>query len=105
VIPCTRSLSRKEITKEYELNTGRVIIERLKDGDPAEISSVLVSSHGPFSWGSDPEKAVYNAVTLEEIARMAFYTVLLGRTEPIDQALLDKHYFRKHGKSAYYGQK
>jgi len=105
LIPCTRPLSRKEITKDYEINTGKVIIERLKDNDSTEISSVLVNSHGPFSWGSDPEKAVFNSITLEEIARMAFYTVLLGRTEPLDQALLDKHYYRKHGKSAYYGQK
>jgi L-ribulose-5-phosphate 4-epimerase len=105
LIPCTRPLNRKEITKDYEINTGKVIIERVKDNEVSEVSSVLVSSHGPFSWGSDPEKAVYNAITLEEIARMAFYTVLLGRTEPLDQALLDKHYYRKHGKSAYYGQK
>ncbi len=104
VIPCTRALSRKEIIKEYEINTGRVIVERLSALDPSDVSSVLVSSHGPFTWGSDPEMAVYNAVALEEIARMAFYTVLLGRTEPVDQALLDKHYFRKHGKNAYYGQ-
>ena len=105
VIPCTRKMEGKEIMKEYELNTGRVIIERLRGMDFSGISSVLVNSHGPFSWGSDPEDAVYNAVALEEIARMAFYTVLLGRNEPVDQALLDKHYFRKHGKNAYYGQK
>jgi L-ribulose-5-phosphate 4-epimerase len=104
-VPCTRQLNHKEIIKEYETNTGKVIVERLKDIDPLSVSSVLVSSHGPFSWGKDPEEAVYNAISLEEIARMAFYTVLLGRTEPVDQALLDKHYFRKHGKSAYYGQK
>ncbi len=105
VVPCTRHLSRKEIIKEYEGNTGRIIIERMKDLDPDEVCSVLVASHGPFSWGKDPESAVNNAIVLEEIARMAFYTILLGRTEPVDEVLLDKHYFRKHGKSAYYGQK
>ena len=105
VVPCTRHLSRKEIIKEYEGNTGRIIIERMKGLDPEEVCSVLVASHGPFSWGKDPENAVNNAVVLEEIARMAFYTILLGRTEPVDEVLLDKHYFRKHGKDAYYGQK
>ena len=105
VVPCTRKLKQKEIAKDYELNTGKVILERLNGMDQEEVVSVLVNSHGPFSWGTDPEEAVYNAIALEEIARMAFYTVLLGRTDPVDQALLDKHYFRKHGKTAYYGQK
>lgn len=105
VVPCTRQLKGKEIIKEYEINTGKVIIERLKDLDVVSVSAVLVNSHGPFCWGKDPEDAVYNAIALEEIARMAFYTVLLGKTEPVDQALLDKHFFRKHGKNAYYGQK
>ncbi|HVN57055.1 MAG TPA: L-ribulose-5-phosphate 4-epimerase AraD [Bacteroidales bacterium] len=104
-VPCTRKMSGKEIIKDYEANTGKVIIEKLNESGPAEVSSILVHSHGPFSWGNDPETAVCNAVALEEIARMAFYTVLLGRTEPIDGTLLDKHYFRKHGKGAYYGQK
>jgi L-ribulose-5-phosphate 4-epimerase len=65
---------------------------------------VLVNGHGPFTWGTDADNAVYNAVALEEIAKLAFYTVLLGKTEPIDQYLLDKHFKRKHGKDAYYGQ-
>jgi len=104
-VPCTRNLTAKEIKGEYEVNTGKVIIERLGSAAPLEINSVLVSSHGPFSWGKDPEAAVYNAVTLEEIARMAFYTVLLGKKDPVDQTLLDKHFLRKHGKDAYYGQK
>jgi L-ribulose-5-phosphate 4-epimerase len=103
-VPCTRKLNSKEIESEYEVNTGRVIIERLGKKDPMSIPSVLVNCHGPFSWGKDPENAVYNAVALEEIARMAFYTVLLGKTEPVDQVLLDKHFMRKHGKDAYYGQ-
>jgi L-ribulose-5-phosphate 4-epimerase len=104
-VPCARKLNDREIAKDYEANTGHVIIEEIGKNDPLAIPSVLVNCHGPFSWGADPEAAVYNAVALEEIARMAFYTVLLGKTEPVDDALLDKHYSRKHGKNAYYGQK
>ena len=104
-VPCTRKLEGKEIKKDYESNTGKVIIETIGKGDPMVINSVLVNCHGPFSWGKDAEEAVYNAVALEEIARMAFYTVLLGRKDPVDQDLLDKHFLRKHGKDAYYGQK
>ncbi len=103
-VPCSRKLTETEVMERYEINTGKVIVETLKDKDPLAISSVLVHSHGPFCWGTDAENAVYNAVALEEIARMAFYTVLLGRKEPIDKYLLDKHYLRKHGKDAYYGQ-
>jgi len=103
-VPCTRNLTEKEISGDYEVNTGKVIIERLGSSEPLALSSVLVNSHGPFSWGKDPEAAVYNAIVLEEIARMAFYTVLLGKHDPIDEALLDKHFLRKHGKDAYYGQ-
>lgn len=104
-VPCTRKLTDKEIDTEYEVNTGKVIVERMGKNDPLAVPSVLVNSHGPFSWGIDPDDAVYNAVALEEIARMAFYTVLLGREEPVDKYLLDKHFKRKHGKDAYYGQK
>jgi Ribulose-5-phosphate 4-epimerase and related epimerases and aldolases len=104
-VPCSRKLTKKEINNDYEINTGKVIIEALHDVDPITIPSVLVNCHGPFCWGKDAEEAVYNAITLEEIARMAFYTVLLGQKEPVDQHLLDKHYLRKHGKNAYYGQK
>lgn len=104
-IPCTRLLKDDEILIDYELNTGKVILETLGTVNPLTIPSVLVNSHGPFCWGETPEKAVYNAVALEEICRMAFYTVLLGRTEPVNQTLLDKHYKRKHGRDAYYGQK
>jgi L-ribulose-5-phosphate 4-epimerase len=103
-VPCTRILTDKEINSDYEANTGTVIVETLGKADPFLIPSVLVNCHGPFSWGKDPEEAVYNAVTLEEVARMAFYTVLLGKNEPVDQVLLDKHFLRKHGKDAYYGQ-
>ena len=104
VVPCTRLLTKKETEDDYEINTGKVIVEKLGKTDPMTVPSVLVSGHGPFCWGKDADNAVYNAVALEEIAKMAFYTVLLGKTEPIDQFLLDKHFKRKHGKDAYYGQ-
>jgi L-ribulose-5-phosphate 4-epimerase len=103
-VPCTRKLSAAEIDIDYELNTGKVIAEAFNEADPLAVPSVVVNGHGPFSWGKSPAEAVYNAVALEEIARMAFYTVLLGKSEPVDQYLLDKHYKRKHGKDAYYGQ-
>lgn len=102
---CTRELRDREISKDYELNTGMIIVETMNDTDPLDIPSVLVHSHGPFCWGEDPEKAVYNAVALEEIALMAMNTVILGRSEPVNQKLLDKHFRRKHGSGAYYGQK
>jgi L-ribulose-5-phosphate 4-epimerase len=103
-VPCTRILTDKEIADKYEENTGKVIVEKLGKTDPLSVPSILVNCHGPFCWGEDPEKAVYNAVALEEIARMAFYTVLLGKSEAVDQSLLDKHFMRKHGSDAYYGQ-
>ena len=103
-VPCTRLMTRKETEIDYEINTGKIIIEKMGGIDPRIIPSVLVNGHGPFCWGSDPENAVYNAIALEEIAKMAFYTVLLGKTEPIDKFLLDKHFKRKHGNDAYYGQ-
>ena len=103
-VPCTRSLTSKEIEDDYEINTGKVIIEKLGSVDPLTIPSVLVNNHGPFIWGADTEGAVYNAIALEEIARMAFYTVLLGKSEPVNKLLLDKHFNRKHGIDAYYGQ-
>jgi L-ribulose-5-phosphate 4-epimerase len=104
-VPVTRSLTEEEIEADYEINTGKIIVERLGAIDPLTVPSVLVNSHGPFCWGKSAEDAVYNAVALEEIAKMAFYTVLLGKTEPISQFLLDKHFMRKHGKDAYYGQR
>src|SRR4030042_3076817 len=103
-VPCTRKLRKNEVDNDYEVNTGKVITERMKNIDPAAVPSVLVNSHGPFCWGPDPTAAVYNAVALEEIARMAFYTVLLGKVESADKFLLEKHFSRKHGKDAYYGQ-
>ena len=103
-VPCTRSLTDNEITSDYEVNTGKIIIERMGSTDPLAIPSVLVNSHGPFCWGKDAESAVYNAISLEEIAKMAFHTVLLGKSEPLKKSLLDKHFKRKHGSQAYYGQ-
>ncbi len=104
-IPCTRKLTKKETEEEYEKNTGKVIVETFRDLDYASIPAVLVNNHGPFAWGKDPVEAVYNAVVLEEVAKMAYQTEMLGNSVPVDKYLLDKHYLRKHGKNAYYGQK
>ncbi len=104
-VPCTRKLNKEETENDYELNTGKVIVEKIGKNDPMEIPAILVCCHGPFIWGEDPGNAVYNAVALEEIARTAFYTELLGNKEPVDEFLLDKHFGRKHGRDAYYGQK
>ncbi len=104
-VPCTRRMKSKEIKGDYEKETGLVIIETFKRRDPSEIPAVLVHSHGPFAWGKDPMDAVHNAVVLEEVAFMGFHTQML---EPgishMQQELLDKHYCRKHGDNAYYGQ-
>ena len=103
-VPCSRELSDEEIADEYEWNTGKVIAESVADADA--IPAILVKKHGVFTWGATPEKAVENAVTLEEVAKMATITESLNRATPrIKQTLLDKHYLRKHGKNAYYGQK
>jgi len=104
-IPCTRRMTQAEISGEYELETGNVIVETFKDIDPAAIPSVLVHGHAPFNWGKDPEEAVHNAVVLEEVAKMAIHTYQINpEASRMQQALLDKHYLRKHGKDAYYGQ-
>ncbi len=103
-VPCTRELTDDEIYADYELNTGKVITETITDF--SAITGVLVKNHGVFTWGKNAEKAVENAVTLEEVAKMAFFTEQLsGGKAQIKQSLLDKHYLRKHGKNAYYGQK
>jgi L-ribulose-5-phosphate 4-epimerase len=104
-VPCSRLLTDSEIETDYEMNTGKVIVETIGNVNPLTVPSVLVNSHGPFCWGKDAAYAVYNAVALEEISKMAFFTVLLGKTEQISKSLLDKHYYRKHGSGAYYGQK
>jgi L-ribulose-5-phosphate 4-epimerase len=104
-IPCTRILTKKEVERDYEKETGLAIVETFEKIDPEHTPGVLVGNHGPFTWGSTPDKAVYHAIVLEEVARMAFYTTQLGNESPIKQYLLDKHFNRKHGKDAYYGQK
>lgn len=106
MIPCTRDLLEEEINTNYEEETGNVIVETFRDLDPDSIPSVLVKSHGPFSWGKDPIDAVNNAIILEELAQMAYGSEQLknGNLTRMDQNLLDKHYLRKHGKKAYYGQ-
>ncbi len=104
-IPCTRPMTQAEIAGEYELETGNVIIETFRDTDPMRIPAVLVYSHGPFAWGKDPQEAVHNAVVLEEVAFMDWHAMMLNPAQgPMQQALLDKHYLRKHGTNAYYGQ-
>ncbi len=106
-IPCTRSLTKEEIKNNYELNTGKVIIETLvkKNYKPLEMPGIIVSNHGPFTWGKSAGDAVHNAKVVEEVCKMAFRTEKLNQTvKKIDDHLLDKHYLRKHGKNAYYGQ-
>lgn len=100
-VPCTRLMTTEEIRGEYEKETGKVIIETFADKDPNTIPACLVHSHGPFTWGAAPEKAVESAVVLEEVAFMQWH----ADAQPMQQELLDKHYLRKHGKNAYYGQK
>lgn len=106
-IPCTRDMTEAEITGEYEKETGKVIIETFSGKDPDHIPAVLVKNHGPFAWGKDAFEAVHNAVVLEEIAMMAFHTVQLqnGVPQRMPEVLLQKHFYRKHGPNAYYGQK
>ena len=103
-VPCTRELTEEEVKKAYELETGKVIVETFAGLDPDAVPSVLVKGHAPFSWGSSPGNAVHNAVVLEQVCKMAFRSIVLGNDEQIRQYLLDKHYLRKHGKDAYYGQ-
>jgi L-ribulose-5-phosphate 4-epimerase len=104
-IPCTRKLTKEEINSAYEENTGKVIIEHFRNIDYHSMPGVIVNGHAPFTWGADPHEAVHNAVVLEEVAKMAFRTEVLGKVKPVDKYLLDKHYLRKHGKNAYYGQR
>lgn len=104
-IPCTRAMTSEEIAGEYEKETATVIIERFNGIDPMTIPAVLVKNHGPFSWGKDAFNVVHNAVVLEEVAKMNYQTMTLNpKVENMQQELLDKHYLRKHGENAYYGQ-
>jgi L-ribulose-5-phosphate 4-epimerase len=105
-VPCTRQLKPEEIRSDYEINTGNVIVESLKKLDPMHHPAVLVASHGPFTWGKDVADAVHNAGVLEFIARLASETLRINpRVEPMQSVLLEKHFMRKHGPKAYYGQK
>jgi len=104
-VPCTRLLTPREIRTDYEANTGHVIVERFKKLDPLQHPAVLVASHGPFTWGKDAQDAVHNAVVLEFVARLASETLRINpKAKPMQSALLDKHFLRKHGPGAYYGQ-
>ncbi len=104
-IPCTRLMTDAEIRGAYEKETGKVIVETFLDKDPAAIPGVLVCSHGPFAWGTDAMNAVHNAVVMEEVAFMNWHAMMLNPAlGPMQQTLLDKHYLRKHGANAYYGQ-
>ena len=105
-VPCTRKMKPAEIKKGYEANTGHVIVETFKEVDPMQHPAVLVASHGPFTWGKDVHDAVHNAAVLEFIARLNCETLRINpKTTPMQPVLLDKHYLRKHGAGAYYGQK
>ena len=105
-VPCTRAMTTEEIQNAYEYNTGAVITETFSGISAEQVPGVLVKNHGPFSWGKDAMEAVHNAVVLEEIAMMAFHSRILDpQIPPMPDALLDKHFLRKHGENAYYGQK
>ena len=105
-IPCTRKMNKEEIESNYEKETGKIIVERFEHINPNNIKAVLVNCHGPFTWGESPLKAVENSVVLEEVAKMALNSKLINSSlKSMDQTLLDKHFLRKHGKNAYYGQK
>lgn len=105
-IPCTRELTSNEINGSYELETGNVIVETIGNHDPLHCPGIVVASHGPFSWGKDAMDAVMHAVVMEEVAMMAWHAMMMNPSlVKADQVLLDKHFFRKHGPNAYYGQK
>lgn len=106
-IPCTRSLTQEEIDAGYEENTGHVIVETFKERgiNPEHVPAVICANHGPFTWGKDAAQAVYHSVVLEEVAKMALFTEMINpRVEPAPQRIQDKHFMRKHGPNAYYGQ-
>lgn len=104
-IPCTRDMTKEEIMGDYEKDTGTVIIERFKGLNPAHIPGVLVKNHGPFAWGKDPHDAVHNAVVMEQVAKMAFISRQVNPQLTMNPWLIEKHFSRKHGPNAYYGQK
>lgn len=106
-IPCTRELTEEEVEEAYEVNTGKVIVECInnRDIDPVAVPGIVVKNHGPFSWGKDPTAAVYHAVVMEVVAEMDIKTLILNPQSSMAQFVLDKHYMRKHGPTAYYGQR
>ena len=104
-VPCTRAMTEKEVKGEYELETGNVIVERFKDLNPVHTPGVLVTNHGPFTWGKTPHEAVHNAVVLEQVAKMAFIAFSVNPSLTMNPLLIEKHFNRKHGPNAYYGQK
>ncbi len=104
-IPCTRDLTDKQISGDYETETGNQIVEKLCSSNSEKSGMILVAGHGPFTWGTNPEQAVYNTIMLEEIAKISWYTIAIDpEAKPICKTLIDKHYLRKHGVKAYYGQ-
>lgn len=104
-IPCTRELTDDEIENGYEKNTGKVIVERFKKLNPVHVPAVICINHGPFTWGKDPAEAVYNSVVLDELAKMAYYSEQLNpNIKPAPENIINKHFLRKHGVNAYYGQ-
>lgn len=103
-IPCTRDMTEEEVKGDYEKDTGTVIIERFKELNPAHVPGVLVKNHGPFSWGKDANDAVHNAVVLEQVAKMAFIAYQVNPNLTMNKLLIQKHFLRKHGPDAYYGQ-
>lgn len=105
-IPCTRELTKDEVEEDYELNTGKVIVETIKQRGikPLAVPGIVVKNHGPFSWGKDANASVYHAVVMEKVAEMDIKTLLINPNASMQQYILDKHYMRKHGPNAYYGQ-
>lgn len=103
-IPCTRSMTEAEVKGDYELETGNVIIERFSEINPVHVPGVLVKNHGPFSWGKDAHDAVHNAVVMEQVAKMAFVSYSVNPQLDMNPLLIEKHFMRKHGPNAYYGQ-
>ncbi|MDP4185149.1 MAG: L-ribulose-5-phosphate 4-epimerase [Bacteroidota bacterium] len=104
-VPCARGLTPQEINESYEHSTGEVIVETFANIDPDAVPGVILKNHGPFTWGKNPEKALENSVILEECAKLAYYSLQINPNIQMDQNLVEKHYQRKHGKNAYYGQK
>lgn len=104
-VPCTRAMTEEEVKGEYELETGNVIVETFKELNPIHTPGVLVNNHGPFTWGKTPHEAVHNAVVLEQVAKMGFIAFTLNPNLTMNPLLIEKHFNRKHGPNAYYGQK